>query len=38
MIDTAQFRDAIRSAGLNPPEIIEADGTLHRFSGKGRGQ
>lgn len=29
-----QFRDAIRSAGLNPPEVIEA-GKLHRFRVEG---
>jgi putative DNA primase/helicase len=27
-----QFRTAIHSAGLNPPEIIEPDGKLHRFA------
>lgn len=26
-----QFRDAMQSAGLNPPGVIEADGHLHRF-------
>lgn len=30
-----QFRDAIRAAGLNPPEIIVADGKWHRFSPSG---
>ncbi|HYF60779.1 MAG TPA: DUF927 domain-containing protein [Burkholderiaceae bacterium] len=31
-----QFRDAIRKAGLTPPDVIEADGQLHRFSSNGR--
>jgi putative DNA primase/helicase len=31
-----QFRDAIRQAGLNPPEVIEADGEIHRFSTNGK--
>ena len=31
-----QFREAIRSAGLQPPDIIEADGKLHRFSSNGK--
>lgn len=31
-----QFREAIASAGLTPPDTIEADGTLHRFSSDGR--
>lgn len=31
-----QFRDAIRTAGLTPPEVIEADGTLRRFSSNGK--
>jgi len=31
---TEQFRDAIRSAGLEPPEVIEPD-KLHRFSTNG---
>ena len=26
-----QFRDAIRSAGLNPPDVIKPDGELHRY-------
>ena len=26
-----QFRDAIRSAGVEPPEVIAADGKLRRF-------
>lgn len=30
-----QFLDAIREAGLNPPETIEADGKLRRFSSNG---
>ncbi|MFM9883758.1 MAG: toprim domain-containing protein, partial [Burkholderiales bacterium] len=31
-----QFRDAIRSAGLEPPEVIESDGALHRFASNGK--
>ncbi len=31
-----QFREAIASAGLVPPDTIEADGTLHRFASDGR--
>ena len=31
-----QFRDAIKSAGLIPPEIIEPDGKLHRFASNGK--
>jgi len=31
-----QFRDAIRSLGLIPPDVIEADGSLHRFPSNGR--
>ena len=31
-----QFRDAIRSTGLEPPDSIE-QGTLHRFPGAGKG-
>ncbi|MFN7643253.1 MAG: DUF927 domain-containing protein [Burkholderiales bacterium] len=31
-----QFRDAIRAAGLTPPEVIEADGKLHRFASNGK--
>src|SRR5512137_2543920 len=31
-----QFREAIRAAGLTPPEAIEADGKLHRFSSNGK--
>jgi putative DNA primase/helicase len=30
------FRDAIRSAGLQPPDVIESDGKLHRFSSNGK--
>jgi putative DNA primase/helicase len=30
-----EFLSAIRNAGLNPPEIIEADGRLHRFASNG---
>lgn len=31
-----QFRDAIRAAGLIPPDVIEADGKLRRFSSNGK--
>lgn len=31
----SQFRDAIRAAGLNPPELIEP-GKFHRFAGSGK--
>jgi phage/plasmid primase-like uncharacterized protein len=31
-----QFRTAIHHAGLNPPEVIEADGKLHRFASNGK--
>ncbi len=31
-----QFQDAIRSAGLTPPEVLEADGRLHRFASNGK--
>ena len=31
-----QFRDAIRSAGLIPPDMIEPDGNLHRFASNGK--
>ena len=30
-----QFRAAIQSAGLIPPDMIEADGKLHRFASNG---
>ena len=30
-----QFRAAIHSAGLHPPEVIEPDGKLHRFASNG---
>lgn len=33
---THQFRDAIRAAGLTPPEAIEADGELHRFASEAK--
>ncbi len=33
---TEQFRGAILAAGLNPPDEIHPDGTLHRFPGNGR--
>lgn len=32
----AVFADAIRAAGLTPPELIEADGAIHRFSSSGK--
>jgi len=31
-----QFRDAIQSAGLIPPDVIEADGKLRRFASNGK--
>ncbi|MHB8472910.1 MAG: DUF3987 domain-containing protein [Gammaproteobacteria bacterium] len=31
-----QFRDAIRSAGLEPPEVIDADSKLRRFASNGK--
>ena len=33
---TQQFRDAIQSAGLIPPDVIEADGKLRRFASNGK--
>ena len=33
--DMEPFRTAMRDAGLQPPEVIEPDGTLHRFSTNG---
>lgn len=32
----AQFREAIRSAGLIPPDVIEPDGKIHRYSSNGK--
>ncbi|WP_306546506.1 toprim domain-containing protein [Malikia spinosa] len=32
----AAFSDAIRAAGLTPPEQIDADGAIHRFSSSGK--
>ena len=32
---TIQFREAIKSAGLVPPEVIQSDGKLHRFASNG---
>lgn len=32
----SQFRDALRAAGLEPPEVIEPDGKLHRFASNGK--
>ena len=31
-----QFRAALHSAGLNPPQVIEPDGKLHRFASNGK--
>ena len=31
-----QFRDAIKCAGIQPPDVIEDDGELHRFPGNGK--
>jgi putative DNA primase/helicase len=31
-----QFRDTIRAAGLNPPDVIHDDGKLHRFAPNGK--
>lgn len=31
-----QFRSAIQSAGLIPPDLIEPDGKLHRFASNGK--
>lgn len=31
-----QFRQAIQSAGLTPPDVIEADGKLRRFASNGK--
>ena len=36
MSELEQFRDAIRSAGLEPPDIIVADGKLRRFASNGK--
>lgn len=33
---TEQFRDAIRTAGLEPPDVIETDGKLRRFASNGK--
>lgn len=33
---TEQFRAAMLAAGLTPPDEIQADGTLHRFSTSGK--
>lgn len=33
----AKFREAIRAAGITPPDKIEADGQLHRFPTNGKG-
>lgn len=33
---TDQFKDAIQSAGLIPPDVIESDGKLHRFASNGK--
>lgn len=31
-----RFRDAIKAAGLTPPDAIEPDGELHRFASNGK--
>jgi len=31
-----QFRDAIRAAGIPPPDRVIADGSIHRFSSSGK--
>lgn len=31
-----QFRNAIRATGIEPPDVIEADGKLRRFSANGK--
>lgn len=31
-----QFRDSIQAVGLTPPDVIEADGKLRRFSSNGK--
>lgn len=36
MPTTDRFRGAILSAGIVPPEVIEADGKLHRFASNGK--
>ena len=33
---TSQFCGAIHAAGLTPPDVIEADGKLHRFASSGK--
>jgi putative DNA primase/helicase len=33
---TQQFSDAIKAAGLIPPDAIEADGAIHRFASNGK--
>jgi putative DNA primase/helicase len=35
MTATENFRDAIRAAGLTPPDLIEP-GRFHRFPGEGK--
>jgi len=32
----SQFCGAIHAAGLTPPDVIEADGKLHRFASSGK--
>lgn len=36
MAPQEQFRDAIASSGLTPPEVVEADGKLRRFPANGK--
>ena len=33
---TQQFSDAIKAAGLIPPDAIEVDGNIHRFASNGK--
>ncbi len=36
MSELEQFRNAMRSAGLEPPDVIQADGKLRRFASSGK--
>jgi putative DNA primase/helicase len=31
-----QFKDAIHTSGMTPPDFIQADGNIHRFSTNGK--
>ena len=31
-----QFKDAIYTSGMTPPDFIQADGNIHRFSTNGK--